>query len=575
MLAVAAMTILAACSKENTGTTPNGVVNPDATTAYAKVSISMPKSLGTRAEDQFAAGELEESTITTIKLAFYDETGTYVGYGEPKDPSKFALSQKGTNASVEKDYETQIFVVKLNAADADPKKVVAFINTEIPSCSLTALENGYEFSDAVAESNKFVMTNAGYYASGNFKMAVDIDKTYIFDTEKDATDNQSEKTIEIYVERLAAKITLDKKPEIAKEANYHVYNVAGQEMSLDFTPQYWAPTGTAKSEFLVKTPFTSHKDESWTSGDHRSFWAEGVAYGFTFDKYYNDSKLADTNPLSYVTFNNVMEGENINLSKFGHAMGTSAYVREHTTGLGVKDENIIANTYAIVAGTYKVSLAEGNDETDVAGWYKDEGGSNIDFFLIATSQTTYTIYNKSQMIGHLLYLNGVESVSESNGDTDVTTYPTECEDNSLAFITGYLDLKYDAEKGRYCLAKVEDSSDLYDGEKKTAIDVEHLEKTTLMKNYHFENGAAYFNVLIQHYKDDSNKDKDVYGVVRNHSYVLTISKIENLGAPLNSEEHEDKDDPIIPDPSELKDHFINADIQVLGWHVIADDDVTL
>lgn len=561
MLAVAAMTILAACSKENTGTTPTGVVNPDATTAYAKVSISMPKSLGTRAEDPFAAGELEESTITTIKLAFYDETGTYVGYGEPKDPSKFALSQKGTNASVEKDYETQIFVVKLNAADADPKKVVAFINTEIPSCSLTALENGYEFDGAVAESDNFVMTNAGYYEEGGaFKMAVEISPAKIFDTEDEA---KTAGEIEIYVERLAAKITLDKKPEITKEANYHVYNVAGQEMSLDFTPQYWAPTGTAKSEFLVKTPFTSHKDENWTSGDHRSFWAEGVAYGFTFDKYYNmnDSKLADTNPLSYVTFNNVMEGENINLSKFGHAMGTSAYVREHTTGLGVKDENIIANTYAIVAGTYTVSLAEGNDETDVAGWYKDESGSNIDFFLIATSQTTYTIYNKSQMIGHLLYLNGVESVStQANGET----HPTECTDNKFDF-TEYLDLKY--EGGRYHLA-AGSGDPLFNGE--TEITITGDEKTTLMKNYHFENGAAYFNVLIPH-----NKEKDVYGVVRNHSYVLTISKIENLGAPLNSEEHEDKDEPIIPDPSELKDHFINADIQVLGWHVIADENVTL
>ena len=100
---------------------------------------------------------------------------------------------------------------------------------------------------------------------------------------------------------------------------------------------------------------------------------------------------------------------------------------------------------------------------------------------------------------------------------------------------------------------------------------------------HFKEGRMYYAIPVQHNQGKSmtasvdriniDKDNGVYqlgdfGVVRNHWYYLTISKIGSIGIPVD-----DPDQPIIPDPED--EYYVALEIVVLPWHKINNGEVEL
>lgn len=546
------------------------VVTPEMANAYAKVSINMPKGTQTRADNPFDAGSEDEAKVSTIYLALYDAGGNYVGSGQLASDGEFKVTTTGETDKNVSDQYTKIFQIDLLDDTEDPTQVVAFINCDLQTVSLTELNEGFAYEtfdetgkNKLAVSNNFPMTNSGYYDQSAFVMAVEIEGD-LYDSFEEASEASAQTNVTIYVERLAAKISVDKNSTIdQKNLNYEVYDVAGNEVTLEYTPTNWAPTGMAMEEYIVKTPFENYKSESWVSGSYRSYWAEGVGYKEDFGYYYKEGKT--TGKLKYVTFGDLKDDDQkFQLSNLGSIGTTAQYAPEHTTILGGDNENLIANTYALIVGKYTL------DGENAAEWF---GSENINFYLLLTGHNNdkkvYTIYNKSQIIGYLLHQNGVQFVGLT---PESITQPTEMEDNDFDF-TQYLDLTVN-EKGQYILATKENAPDLfYNSDQKVADNIESFKTGTNSKCYYYESGAAYFNALIKHAEIDE-KNTPVYGVVRNHSYKLTISKIVNLGAPID-DNGKDPKDPIIPDPDELNDHFIKAEINVLSWHIVENDNVIL
>lgn len=80
----------------------------------------------------------------------------------------------------------------------------------------------------------------------------------------------------------------------------------------------------------------------------------------------------------------------------------------------------------------------------------------------------------------------------------------------------------------------------------------------------WRNGICYYIVNIRHTLDDQNKN--VYGVVRNHSYQISINSITGLGTPGGPGDHPTPEN---PDPEE--ESFVSAQVNVLNWHVISWD----
>lgn len=98
---------------------------------------------------------------------------------------------------------------------------------------------------------------------------------------------------------------------------------------------------------------------------------------------------------------------------------------------------------------------------------------------------------------------------------------------------------------------------------------------------HYNKGAMYYAVPIQHMQGKSNGtkaeiNKDAtkpyafaqFGTVRNHWYRLTVNKIGSIGTPVDN-----PDQPIIPDPED--EYHVALEIVVLPWHIINNGTVDL
>ena len=581
-----------ACNKDD-ASKPN-VITPDKTTAYAKVSISM--GVTTRADEVFDAGTADEAKVGKISLALYDQYGTYVGSGELTNDDPV----QGKIENVSDTYANKIFKLNLFEGANEPTQVIAFINTDPNDSRLEVLtETGVELAakrlfvgDYPTGGTSFAMTNSGYFDGNNYVVAAKLGN--IFKTKELAEKGGEDESVDeedvttIYVERLAAKVKVDVATELDNEPDYEIKDVAGEDVTLKFTPTKWAATGTAKNEWLVKTKYTSHTD--W-KGDFRTFWAESFAYTYGYNDYYTtDGKVAGTNPLNYVNLLDMdpeMAGQTH--VAFGSEDGVM-YVPEHTTELqpNADPKNIIANTYALIVGNYEV---QSNNHVD---WFKDEKG-NFDFYLLLSDMTeegkkVYTIYNKSQLIGLLLHYNGLDKVyASANGEGSIITYPGAEGYTGELELDKCLDIVYNKTAGKYELAELaEPTGSLYyavAGNEGTMTYVEIMsedddkeyENSTNSRHYYYQDGYAFFNAPIPHNYTSTENNVEVlsavYGVVRNHSYIMTINKIESLGAPLNNDQYGPEGDPenpvyppIIPDPDDLTDHFINASIKVLSWH---------
>lgn len=99
----------------------------------------------------------------------------------------------------------------------------------------------------------------------------------------------------------------------------------------------------------------------------------------------------------------------------------------------------------------------------------------------------------------------------------------------------------------------------------------NLIKTSNAKQFYYEKGQIFFNAAIL---------QMILWITFTVQFVtqsiLTITAVSSLGAPINKDKYLDPDgnDPLLPDPDEVKDHFIKAEINVLQWHVL-NNNVTL
>lgn len=577
----AALLGMASCSNDNVD--GPSIVTPDNAVGYAKVSINFPTQSGTRGFNGYENGSAEEQAVSSIKLALYDSDGKFVGTGE-KVSDDLNASSNGAGSNVSNLF-TNVFKLYLNEGEEYPSKVIAFINTDIKPGSLEDLANGVAINvdkETLGAENNFPMTNSGYYTDDNGgEWVIASEFTYdasengtVFDTQAAAEAASTTLAATIYVERLAAKVTVSK-GEVVEDLNYRVEDVNGKDLTLTFNPTNWSVTGFAKQENVVKSVF--NKENLFTeynkAADHRSFWANATNWALGFDSYYDTAskKIAANSPLDYISFADIKAedsttGDNVfDLSKLT-AIGESEYAPEHTTVLGGEAENLLANTYAIVVGNYTVS-------GENAAWFQN--GDATKFYLLLKGmdgdKKVYTAYTKSQLIGLLLSYNGVNEVYDSFNNK-YATKPGAAGYSPTFKFSDYFDIVYGNE-GKYVLGAKADASGTLYAEANGQSPIEYSStwtKTTNSRHYYFPNGGAYFNVPIVH---AVNGDDTFYGLVRNHTYKLTINKIENLGAPIDENGH-DENDPIVPDIDELKDHFINAQIEILSWHVV-ENGVTL
>ena len=92
-----------------------------------------------------------------------------------------------------------------------------------------------------------------------------------------------------------------------------------------------------------------------------------------------------------------------------------------------------------------------------------------------------------------------------------------------------------------------------------------------IKADYYTDGKMYYCIPVEHLRGGKyalNDDLTIslneadYGVVRNHHYVISINKIENLGTAVYNPDEE-----IIPN-METPTYYVGAQVNILSWKVV-------
>lgn len=558
LLALAAF-MFSACSSEDT---ENGGGNNNVDVSYLSVNIQNVGEAMSRAEydDQkggtYEDGTEAESKISDVRFYFFNADGSpyLLKKKLATDPDHNWMTPSEDINGTDKDNDHTVeqiskTVLVINGENkVAPHSVVAVIN----SSSLTkntlgenALGNGALSLSELREKQdtkfynagaNFVMSNSIYMKDNNEEYAVPV-SGHVYTSDKEAEKDP----IEIYVERVAAKVTttLNTSHENWEEGTastwgeekwayklseklnnkYDVYAVVDGWSVADAngraTVEKAALSGTWTNNLLGINP--------WTTGDyHRCFWETSVP--FTDDnKVVNQSFEAIT-------------------TNFGNSVYTLPNTPAATTDFADKMENSL--TKVIVAAHL---------------YYKDENGN----------------YKPAEICKYkgIQYL-GAKNVLKVVANEIKNTYCKKDADGSFVSITED-DLAFETSVPTGSTTQLMDyevipqinskkTIELFDNEHHPANinDVNKALAAEANKAQVRTKGCVYYYTPIRHIAANDTY-LGYYGVVRNHSYKVNIQEIKGFGTPVFDPKKEI--DPTLP---EEKDVYLAARINVLSWRVV-------
>ncbi len=585
---------LCACSSDDL--TPSGAGQNvfDGDKAYVTVRISDVGSSTRATSTDFGYGTPAEQDVGNAYFYFYDTNGLFVSEGEVWNNG----SATTENPNIEYGSETVVILKGLTEKNY-PRYVVTVLNRPT---GFTAPETLSDMEKALAKDDevgikdangRFTMSTTSYFGSLNNPDTRHYFVTELresdFKTAPIADDLSTTNPVEIYVERLAAKVTLN--IALESETSYNdghgvrhtIYPIdetiagVGKTQTAGETRESmgtyaqgtatesiyvellgWKLNATARHSYMVKniTPWTddylNFKMDSWNDAtDHRSYWGMSYNYGLTDSDYPESS--GDNTPSEeaepeawlndYLQYVNLAdEAENPLLSP-----GASAYCAENTnTALNYEGINRVIkhkNSSAITSILVKARLCdkEGNSLNLVR--YNGELFSQGGFLKYVLSHL--------QLKGELnyYYKTGDESYSKINSSYVELTDAGD----GIVDVTLKSDQQiYKLDEGQYTLIE---------------------EPTTIFADdaVGYKDGEMYYNIPIQHLNNDYQyNDNNVlqpqeanFGVVRNHHYVVTINKLENVGKGIF-----DPEEVIIPDPDDHETYYVGANINILSWKLV-------
>lgn len=545
---------------------------------YMKVSIASPVT-GTRAlDDGFDNGSGAESAVKEILFAFYNQNGNYVGQSVmtwAKDPSgDLEFGGDTPNQTPGGNLETQLTMVvpvDVNAGGFLPYYVMAYVNpAKKDQAAANSLDEivklAREAGDIYGKDNSFVMNNSVYYKKEDNATpvyAVQIQK--LTETKEEA--NKTTAT-EIYVERMVAKVTVNKDcSDLDMNAGTEIPDAIDGDMKIKFHPVKWALNATANTSYLVKQ-FRQDKDTNpvsysavdkrfpetnkplWNdAGHHRSYWCTAIAYAF--DDYPKVASQAEETaiPVTYYSYNEIAEK--------GFDWNTSTYCLEHTvTNAGAP---LAAYTSVLVVGYYTL------DENPASTFYTYGVNNENDKKPIVYVQESELIAKMAEASNPVCSDNiGTVITAEKFDEVYEVKRPSDAVVGGILVPSryAYLQVKTGAANGTFYFRNENGQYEAITNENINTVNRMLMSGNPATM---YTDGKAYYNIPIEHFgtvsaaKADEKVAYGSYGVVRNHSYVITVKGISGLGTGIANPEV-----PIIP-PTEEQTYYVNTQLKVLAW----------
>lgn len=557
---------LCACSNDESGVIPDDT--PKVFTgdeAYINVRLADAGSLTRAQEGEFEYGTNEQS-VKNAFFYFYDADGVFVAQGDVWTGGNASTTNPAGNIEFT---GNNVVVLKELGRKNYPKYMVAVLNK--PTGFLygntlgemqTVLADGnaegiyYPSTANNVTTDYFTMSTTSYTEAGRSAYFVTEVKEENFLPEPMTDINAIANTVTVYVERLAAKVTLNVSGQLVKDANgrYPIKatvagednsagndDVASEELYVELLG--WKLNATAKRSYMVK-----NIDATWANGDlgftwnrptdYRSHWGKSFNYGLSG---YPDNAAgvpANSEYLNYVDLENGLT-----------ALGAPAYCAENTNTSAVVTADFPSAVTSILLKA-KVCDASGNalDLVRYNGvlFQHDSFFEYVLSVLKARNQHTVWYENGKDAQGNTKYTQiGKEYVKlENMGDGEV----------KVVFVNENATPLY-AEDGSDCSDQII-----------TALNDDLAAASAGATAYN--GGLMYYNIPIEHLNNDAAENGTVpeakYGVVRNHHYVVTIDKLEKIGKGIF-----DGNEKIVPGDPNDDTYYVGAKINILSWKIVS------
>lgn len=629
MFGACALLTFSACSNDDPAIDNGGNGNNSGSgdVAYLAINITTPDNNGSRAAyngglgKDYEFGTGNENTVKTAHFYFYDDefnyfstTNNWVGDAAGEAPNiekkgKATLMLSGLSS---KNYPKYVVTV-LNQKDAGsfraPDKLSGWANLEDWDCTWTEKEGDKDVT-------RFVMTTSSYFATGRTAdngvyYATELTPDNFLQELPEKEDFDETKRVQIYVERLAARVNVNISDKLTKVAGvqytdedgnkYDLYKTdltvgggANDEAQTELYVWFggWELSTTSKKSHPVKslegwdinTAF-----EGWKINDEnnykRSYWGKSTGYGLSGNELkaklntkFEDGWMGLAAPLGY----NATKSANV-------------YCNECTNEIGniVTGDNGFADPTATTTVLVKAGVcgADGQplDLVSFRGttflkksfieyvfnflnmqFYTRENGPVVNGKQLYT-YTQFKPYYTKTVDGGEVETAAVEFVLAGNGTGSINIVPSK--DCPELWILGEKTQITDENNG----AK-------YDVYENARVATENEIKAELKKahegNYKaiaYTDGAMYYPIVIKHLNtktDDKDKVKreGQYGVVRNHAYNVNITAINTLGEGVfNPGTKDEAGEPLTPDVKEPR-YYVESTINILSWKLVEQDE---
>lgn len=578
----------------------------------------------------FEDGTGNESKVSNAYFVFYDAAGNVVG-DIVNVPVSQMKEEVGTDGTVEKFYAHTV-EVSVPKGQTTPTQVVCYINPLTPAALKSDLQTVQTVTRSEVTSDAgFPMSNSVYYLNnaGDPVITVDVNGK-LYDTPEDA---EKAPAVDIYVERYASKLAFSAAEAEAYTTHTSVVSTDGTAtetpVTLSFVADRWALNAEATSTYVLKS-FRQPSDNgqilgtsytfadlntvingtgatatSWAwnnSNYHRSYWAVSPAYFTeTYPTVADDLKDGTwAGQQKYYTLADLNAG-----AGFAGNNTTAQYFRETTVGSrALASENPRAAMPAVIlVGHYTVAV-NGTDAGQKSFYTYLKGSDDKPLvYFEADAQGNSEVAGGESMINR--FFNALTVLYKKDGDKYVRFNPADATDKAkllsileiadpsdevatdVAARFRTLQLKANANTTGIYIANGNGYEEIGTGEGMVSVlDANKALYQQVGMAAYYINGAAYFNIPVLHYgwyragnpnaaagatgNIDWNKvNVGDFGMVRNHSYKVNVSKIAGLGTGIAG-----VDDPIVP-PADTKEQYISYRVNILKWAVVPEQNVEL
>lgn len=553
---VALMMSACASDKEEIGSG----TKPGSDPQYLAVNIVNVGATPTTRTTDYENGTAGESAIKKVRFYFFNGDGspylikTGIDGGGDKNWLEASPADdtptSGAPSQIEKITQTVLVINGVQAAA--PAAIVAVVNPETVEATTLQNEKGgdvmrlselrysavgrnfYKKHATTGAVSEFVMSNSVYVNAGE-----DVCASLVAGHVTTSAETAKAKPVDLYVERVVAKVTADVDNEAFEHGNgtnwetnkYGTKNPVGKSGDYDVYAviEGWGlanENGKAEIEKQVNKTWADGTlgFTPWTTSDyHRCFWEKSVGF---------DAGTGGNQPVN-PTFNQLK-------AKMQDVLYTLPNTPESKV-TNLKDNDL---TKFAVAATLKYKDAAGN-------WHNAE----------------ICRYNGVSILGiDNLKRQVALTFSQYYTSTDASTY-TQLSKDDIDFkdpdgtmqqyrVTPTLANDPAGTKKYYTKTTTGTAPTFREVNKADVLAAIEADKAEIRRD-----GRAYYYVPIKHIGGPGELAE--YGIVRNHFYKITLTGITGFGTPVY-----DPDKVVKPAVPTYQDTYLAARVQVLQWRVV-------